>query len=253
MFAIHAWPLTLQRFDDTHAHARDQVRVFTVSLFGATPARFAREVKVWAEDEVTAVRASFERGGGEDSVDEVCIPTAGECNRRRETRSLRSHEAVQNLVVEDSRDAKARLLNEPLLQSVGEDGSLARVFALALARNLPDAILHHQPSLLRREVAARRRKVCLRIDLRLVSPETDELRDLLFESHPAQQIRHAPLDRQARILIIRHLRLCLHSRSNDRCSNECRAETGNDESFSQRTKTNLCCQSHRRVFPPAEN
>src|SRR5438067_2156993 len=95
VLVINARPLTLQSLDDRHAHARDQVRVFAVSLFCATPARLARKIKVWAKHEVAAVRASFERGGSEDSVDDVCIPTAGECNRRRETRSLRSHEAVQ--------------------------------------------------------------------------------------------------------------------------------------------------------------
>jgi hypothetical protein len=126
---------------------------------------------------------------------------------------------VQNLVVEDGGDAEARLLDEPLLERVGEACGLARVFALALSRDLPDAVLEHEPRLLGREVAAVGRGAGTRPDLRALLPDADELRHLLFERHAAEQVRHAPLDGQARVLIVG--RPALPPRRARRCGDEC--------------------------------
>src|SRR5262249_60599112 len=72
---VNARAWSLQCFHDRHGHARSEVRIFAVSLFGATPAWLATEVQVWSQYLMTAARACLERARGKNFCDELRIPT----------------------------------------------------------------------------------------------------------------------------------------------------------------------------------
>src|SRR5262245_21455445 len=121
MFAVNRRPRPLQRLDAGHAHTRNEIRVFAVSLFRPAPARVARQIEVRAEHLVAAANASLQRGGGEDFGDQIRVPTRRERDRSRETRAALRHVPVQSLVVKHSRDAQTRVLFQPLLKRVCVD------------------------------------------------------------------------------------------------------------------------------------
>jgi hypothetical protein len=66
-----------------------------------------------------------------------------------------------------------------------------------------DAVRHHAPRLLRREAATIRERVVARLVtlLRLSRPQASQLRDLLFNRHPPEQVAHARLHGQSRIAV----------------------------------------------------
>jgi hypothetical protein len=105
------------------------------------------------------------------------------------------HVAMQRFVVKDRRNPQPRVLDQEFLHCIGEEGRCARVLTLPLPGNLPDPVLHDDPSLLEREVSAIFREIRLRFQLRPLRPEADQLRHLLIKRHPAEQISHATVDR----------------------------------------------------------
>lgn len=216
MLAVDARAGPLQRLHDGNAHARDEERVLAVRLVGATPARLAAEVEVRAEHLMAAARPHLERRRREDARGELRVPRARERERLREVSALRGHLAMERLVVKDRRDTEPRVLDQPSLDGVRKGRRLARALSLVLARDLPDAVLHHHGRALGREVAAVDREVGLRSGLRPLRPQADELRDLLLERHARQQVRDAPLDRKPRVLVLGRGRLRLPCAGRDR-------------------------------------
>src|SRR5687768_267799 len=154
VFAVHTRPLALQSFNASHTHTRDQIRVFAIGLFGTPPARLARQIEIGTQHDMAAAGSGFEGSGGKDLADELGIPTAGEGKGLRKTGTPLSHMTVQDFVVKHRRDAQAGILNQPLLNRVGKDGSLAGIFSFSLAGDLPNAIFHYDLRLFRRKIAA---------------------------------------------------------------------------------------------------
>src|SRR5689334_15810124 len=142
VLVVDRWTMTLDGLDDGDAHARDEIRIFAVGFFGAAPTRVTPEIEVWTEHLLTTARACFQSGGSEHVVDQLEVPTRGERDRLRKTGAALGHVTVQDLVVEDSGNAEARVFDEPLLHGVGKLGAFARAFVFLLARDLADAVFH---------------------------------------------------------------------------------------------------------------
>ena len=121
---------------------------------------------------MAAARSRFEGGHRKDFADEIRIPTTGERYWLRETRAPLGHVAVQYFIMKDRGDAQPTVFNEPLLDCIGEDGSLTRTLSFSLSRNLPDSVFHDQARFLGREIPAVIRKIRLRAHQRSFGPET---------------------------------------------------------------------------------
>jgi hypothetical protein len=60
---------------------------------------------------------------------------------------------MQDFVMKDRGNAQPRVLNQPFLHGVGEDGPLAWAHSLSLSGDLPDSIFKDFTRLLRRELS----------------------------------------------------------------------------------------------------
>ena len=103
---------------------------------------------------MAAARSGLERGGRENPGDEVGIPSAGQRKGLGKTGASLGHVAVQYFVMKNRRYAQPRVLNQPLLNCVGKDGSFARAHALSLSGDLPDPVLQNFARLFRRKLSA---------------------------------------------------------------------------------------------------
>ena len=154
VITFNPWSRSLQGFDNCYCHARHKVWILTVCLFRPTPARLARDIKVRSQYLMASARPGFERGSGKDFADEIRIPGTGERNWLREAGTTLGHVAMQYFVVQYCRNAEPRALNEPLLDRIGEQRSLAWTLALSLPGNLANSVFHDLPGLLWQEVPA---------------------------------------------------------------------------------------------------
>src|SRR5512132_1818710 len=158
---------------------------------------------------MTSTCTCLQRPSSEDSCDELWIPCRSERYRLRKTCAAFGHVPVKYFVMKNGWNAESRVFDQPFLNCVGEQCALAWTLLLPLPRNLSDTIFHYFRSLVRREVTAVRRKICLRVDLRSSSPKTRQLRNLFLERHSREQISHPTFDRKARILIGGTIFLCV--------------------------------------------
>ena len=101
----------------------DQVRVLAVGLLDAAPARIARDVDDRRQHVLHAAGARLPRRDREDLLDQLrdrtWPPSAIACGKLV---AAGADEAVQRLLVHQRRDAEARLLDQVLLDRVGELG-----------------------------------------------------------------------------------------------------------------------------------
>ena len=116
----------LQPADRRLAHRGDEERILAVGLFGAAPARIARQVEHRAERVVRALGAHLRRGDGESLLDQLRVPGAGQADRLREAGGVQRHVAVQRLAEVDRRDAQAGFVAQEGLQGIDELDSLGR-------------------------------------------------------------------------------------------------------------------------------
>jgi hypothetical protein len=154
MFVVNCWTRPLDRLHYRHCYTRGQVWIFAVGFFGAAPAWFTGDVEVWSQHLVTATGSRFQRAGSEDLTEEFRIPTTGQGDWLGKTGAALGHVSVQYFVVKNCRNTEARVLDQPLLEGVGKEGSFARTLAFSLASDLADAVLHYFFGFFRRQVTA---------------------------------------------------------------------------------------------------
>ena len=148
-----------------------------------------------------AARAGFGRGDREDAAHQVRIKRAAQSDRLRKTRGIQCRVAVQALFVKNHGNAQPALLDEELLNGVGELGHLPRVLAAARIARPADlsqavAVSEIGTGFLQTEVA-----LLIEQQRRLALPNAQHLRSLLFERHPRYEIGHALFHGQSRVAI----------------------------------------------------
>ena len=130
--------------------------------------------------------------------------------------------AVEAFVVEEDRDAEARVVFEPLLDGVGELDHCARVAMFAGARDFADAVFQEDGGVVGEEGALVIDEEQIGVGEELfVLPSAFELRDFFFERHAREEIGDALFDgefgvavRRVRwwlLLLRRTLRVCVAS------------------------------------------
>ena len=207
--------------DGGDAELADEERILAVGLLDAAPARIARQVDHRRQHDLAAAGPRFLGGDGHRALDQRRVPGGAEAERHREVRRLRGDEAVQRLLVEHHGNPEPRVLEHPLLDGVGELGVLARAADvgpglgsadLAGPRQLSDALAEQRGGAGRDERAL---GVLQRLEGR---PAGRQLRDLLLERHPPEQIGDA-LGHGARGVLVDRRRL-LRRQHRHRCGRE---------------------------------
>ncbi len=193
VMAVDRERIALQASDGGDAHARGEERIFAVGFFGASPARVAGDVEHGAEDLADSCRPGFIAGGGEDLVDKVGVPRAGEAERLRETGAAVLHESVERFAHEERGNAEARFLAHVALHTVAQDGRFAGRKGKI---GVPPALQNS---------ARRLGRVCAsRIHhLHLSAGATANLLDLFFQRHAREQVGDPVIDGQSGVLVFR--------------------------------------------------
>ena len=127
-----------------------------------------------------------------ERLDQLRVPRGREADRLREADGVARDEPVQALLVDDGRDAQARLLHEEALDLVGQRGDDGHLEARGAghARDLPDARSEALVGLAGLDAGAVED---------LEDPDRAELGELLLERHAAQEVVDAIGDRERRI------------------------------------------------------
>src|SRR5262245_47669361 len=142
MILIDTWSRSLQGFYNSHRHARREVRIFAISLFGPAPARIPAEIQIRPKHLLTPASTRLQRPRRKDSANEFRIPCGRECDWLRKAGAALGHVPVKYFVVKNHRDTESGVLDEPFLNCVRKLGSFARVLKLSLSRYLADAVFH---------------------------------------------------------------------------------------------------------------
>ena len=108
------------------ADAAGEVRVLAVGLLDAAPTRVARDVEHGRERLARADRDELLPDHVGDLGDQLLVPRRREPDRLREHRRTARAVAAGRLLVDDDRDAKARLLDGEALDLVHQRGALGR-------------------------------------------------------------------------------------------------------------------------------
>ena len=194
-------PVALEAAHRRDAQPRNQVRIFAVGLFDAAPARLARHIHHRRQRMMRAAQARFESRHREQRLHQRGIEGCAQRNGLRKAGSIRRRVAVQALLVEDHRNAQAAVLEEELLDGVGQLGHAASVLAAAGIARPADlsqsaAVAKRLLRLLEIEVALR---IHQRLGLRL--PDAQHLRGLFLQRHPREQVLDAPGGGQTGVFI----------------------------------------------------
>ncbi len=123
--------VALEASNGGNAEAGDKVGIFAVGLLDAAPTRFTGDIDDRREGMMRAAEASFERSHGEELLDQLRIEGGAERDGLREAGAIGRGMPVEALFVKDDGNAEARVLEEELLDGVGELGHLAGVAAAA--------------------------------------------------------------------------------------------------------------------------
>src|SRR5687767_3968526 len=156
---INHRPGSLQRLDEGHSHARHKVRILAISFIGSSPTRLARNIEIRTENLVATARSSFKRGGGENPRDEIRIKTAGERQGLRKACASLGHVTVQDFVMKNRGYSQPGVLDQPFLNCVRKQGSLAGAHSFSLSGDLADSVLQHFFGLFGREISPASREV----------------------------------------------------------------------------------------------
>src|SRR5258708_7332324 len=177
-----AWPL--QAENCSNADTRDQVRIFTVGLFGAAPARIAGQIQHWRQTLLRTTRASFRCYRRKNVVHQIRIPRSGHTDRRWKRCATARHKSVQTLFVEDDRNPQASVVLKPFLYGVGVLRHFAGSALFAGPRNFSDSVFKSDRGALRYERTLLVDKPRLGSLLKLsVLPSALELSHLFIEGH----------------------------------------------------------------------
>ena len=84
MLLVDKRPRSLEAFNRRHANARNEIGIFAIGLFRASPARIACEAQHRRQTLLRSLRPNFRRNGGKHVVDQRRIPGRSQANRRRE-------------------------------------------------------------------------------------------------------------------------------------------------------------------------
>jgi hypothetical protein len=121
--------VALEAANGGDAEAGDEVRIFAIGFFDATPAGFTGHVNDGSEGVMRAAETSFERGHSKETFDEVGVEGGAERDGLGEAGAIGSGVAVQAFFVEHDGNAEAAVLKEEFLNGVGELGHGAGFFA----------------------------------------------------------------------------------------------------------------------------
>ncbi len=201
VFLVAEIAIALEAAYGRDAEARDEIRVFAVSLFDAAPARLSRHIDDRRQSVMRAAQSGFVRCHREELLDQVRVERGAQRDRLREARAVGRGVAMQALFVEHHRDAKAGVLEEKLLDGVGEfrhRASLLSASGIGGSPDLAEAALVAEGLLRFGEV-----EIALLVDqfLSLFLPDAEHLRRFLFEGHPREKVLDAPGRRQFRIFV----------------------------------------------------
>ena len=189
-----------------NAHPRGDVRIFAVGLFDAAPAGVPRHIHHRRQRLVGSAQPRLEGGYGEQRLDQFRIEAGPQRNRLREAGATDGRVAVETLFVKDHRDAQPAVLDEKLLDGVGQLRHPARVLAaarvagpahLADAASVPEGL----PGFGEIEIAIGIHQLG-----GLLLPYAHHLRGLLFQRHSRQQVAYALRHRQIALAVKRHTR-----------------------------------------------
>ncbi len=193
--------VALESLHGRDPHAGDQIGVLAVGFLDASPPRLARHIHDGRQRLVRAARAGFRRRHLEQPAHEFGIERRAQSDGLREARPVDGGVAVQAFLMEDDRDAQPGVLDEELLNVVGQLRHFSGVAAAAGIAGPADlteaeAILEMGPGFLQVEPA-------FLVDHRaaLLLPDAEHLRDLFFQRHARQQVLDAALDGEFRIAI----------------------------------------------------
>ena len=175
-----------------NAHPRGDVRILAVGLFHAPPARVSRHIHHRRQRLVGAAQPRLESRHGEQRLYQLRVEAGAQRDRLREAGATDSRMTVETLLVKEHRDAQTAVLDEELLDGIGQLRHPARILAaariagpadLADAAPLPESLLR----LGQIEVAIRVHQLG-----GLLLPDAHHLGALLFQRHSRQQIAYAP-------------------------------------------------------------
>ena len=143
----------LQALDEGVAHRRHELRILAVRLLAPPPARVTTHVEHRRQTLVGTHRAHLEPDGIGDGTVVLGPERAGDTERLREDRGLPRHEARADLLVHDGGDAEAGVLDEVLLDLVGERsrGGGAQAARPADPRDVADPVAQDRLGALRVE------------------------------------------------------------------------------------------------------
>jgi hypothetical protein len=188
MFLVAEIAVALEAAHGGDAEARDQVGVLAVGLFHAAPARLTGHVDDRGEGVVRAADTGLECRHGEELLDEVGVEGGAERNGLRKAGAVGSGVSVQAFLVEHDGDAEARVLEEELLDGVGQFRHGARFLAATGVGGTAD--LAEAAAVAKGLLRFGEIEVALFIDqlLGLLLPDAEHLHGLLFEGHAGEQV-----------------------------------------------------------------
>ena len=172
----------LEGADERARHLRREVGIFAVGLFYSSPAHVVRDVDDWREDLANASGTSLAGDGLAGAGHEIAIPSRRERYGGGKHRRAIALKPVDGLVERDDRNAKPRFLDEVALDGID-----------ALGRWIRDLKAEDALRVVGRRIVE-------------IARDHEELPELLFERHARQEIAHALVDLQQRILVRRCLR-----------------------------------------------
>ena len=196
---------TLQTLDGRYAHFPDQIGVLAPGFLDPTPTRITDDVDNRAQDKGYPARANLARGRRLNPPHQVEIETPCERDRLREHGRFGRHVAVQRFLMQQYRNAEARVLQRPTLKRIDElDRLLGRAPAsrgascrsadaghtalVAGSGDVPDPVREGCTRALRNE--------CQIVDhVALRRPGGADLRDLFLQRHARHQVGYAGRDR----------------------------------------------------------
>ena len=199
--------ITLEASHGSDAEPRNQIRIFAISFLHATPTRIARHIHDRRQGMVGAAEPGLFGRHREKRLDQFRIERRSQRDGLGETRAINGRMAMQTLLVKNHRDSQAAVLDEELLDRVGEFRHAARV--LALARVAGAADLAQSAAILKCGLGLLQIKIAFAIDqgLWLLLPDTEHLCGFFLQRHAREQISHSVRSGQRGILVGKSTRL----------------------------------------------
>ena len=186
----------LEAGDEGDPHLRDEVRVFAVGLLEAAPTGVSTDVEDGRQTVMGADCPHLGPDGCGQSLVELGIERRRDADRLREHGRLTRHQARADLLVDDRRYAQSGVVEQVPLHVVREAGRLDRRQAARSAHpgDVADPVAQQGIGPVGFEPAAPRD---------LEDPDAAELRELLVDRHPAEDIGGAVARRGGRIAVER--------------------------------------------------